>query len=71
MDFQESVRISFNRIKQDYEAIKQNVTDWIFSINRRQGFLERKIVELEQRVRQLEKAEQNGFSGRQNGRLFR
>ena len=56
MDLKDNVAISFAKVKNDMNALKQNLTGWIQLINSRQKELEYRLGLIEQRIARLEMA---------------
>ena len=53
--FKEIVQKSFQRVKGDVNALKQNMSEWIVFYNDKHNKAERRIEQLEQRIIFLER----------------
>jgi len=68
MDIFEKIRPSFKTILREFALLKKNISEWVVALDTKQYEQEKRIEELEQKVRKLESL---SFTGGNDNELLR
>jgi len=61
MELMRNIRTSFERVKQDMNLLKENLSGWIYSLNTRQDNFDNRMRYLEKKIAKLEREQYRSY----------
>ena len=61
MEQEQNLKTSFQKVRTDFNSLKENMSEWILFLNRKQAEAEYRIKVLEDKIERLEKMKRKGI----------